>query len=61
MFTNLAFVDVETTGLRASEDRVTEIAVILVDGDREERWATLLKLPIRHLRTADGLASDDAP
>ncbi len=39
----LAFVDVETTGLSPSENRVAEIGVVTVDGNRVERWTTLLR------------------
>ena len=38
-----AIVDLETTGLRASRDKITEIALILHDGTRElDRWSTLV-------------------
>ena len=38
-----AIVDLETTGVRASRDKITEIAIILHDGRRElERWSTLV-------------------
>ena len=38
-----AIVDLETTGLRASRDKITEIAIILHDGERETaRWSTLV-------------------
>ncbi|MFO1310456.1 MAG: exonuclease domain-containing protein [Burkholderiales bacterium] len=39
----LAFVDVETTGLGPRTDRIAEIGVVTVDGDRVERWGTLLR------------------
>jgi DNA polymerase-3 subunit epsilon len=55
---NLAFVDVETTGLRPSEDRVAEIGVVTVDADRVERWTTLIK-PTRR-RELDS-ATDSQP
>ena len=38
----LAIVDLETTGGNLSQDRVTEIGLILVDGERVERYATLV-------------------
>ena len=44
---SLAFVDVETTGLSPSEDRVAEIGVVTVDGLDVERWGTLLRTPGR--------------
>lgn len=38
-----AIVDLETTGLRASRDKITEIAIILHDGKQEvSRWHTLI-------------------
>jgi len=42
-FGPLAFVDVETTGLSPATDRIAEIGVVTVDGDRVDRWTTLLK------------------
>jgi len=43
----LAFVDLETTGMRAAADRITEVGVVTVDCDgddkpRVEQWATLV-------------------
>jgi DNA polymerase-3 subunit epsilon len=38
----LAFVDIETNGLSPSENRIAEIGVVTVDGDRVERWTTFL-------------------
>ncbi len=44
----LAFVDLETTGMRAAADRITEVGVVTVDCDddvatpRVEHWATLV-------------------
>jgi DNA polymerase III subunit epsilon len=38
----LAFVDLETTGLSPSVDRVAEVGVVTADGDRIERWTTLV-------------------
>ena len=44
----LAFVDVETTGLSPTENRVAEIGVVTVDDDgRVERWTTLLRTSSR--------------
>ena len=54
----LAFVDVETTGLSPSCDRIAEIGVVTVDGDRVERWSTLLRTPDRR-RPLDSVV--DAP
>jgi DNA polymerase-3 subunit epsilon len=39
----LAFVDVETTGLCPSSDRIAEIGVVTVNGDSVERWGTYLR------------------
>ena len=41
--TRLAFVDVETNGLSPRDNRIAEIGVVTVDGDRVERWATLVR------------------
>jgi DNA polymerase-3 subunit epsilon len=48
----LAFVDVETTGLSPAVNRIAEIGVVTVDGDRIERWTTLVKARERR-RTED--------
>jgi DNA polymerase-3 subunit epsilon len=38
-----AFVDLETSGVSPSEDRITEIGIVLVDGDTlVEEWSSLL-------------------
>jgi len=42
-YERLAFVDVETTGLSPSENRIAEIGVITVDGQGVERWTTFLR------------------
>src|SRR4029453_14518464 len=39
----LAFVDVETTGLSPTENRIAEIGVVTVDDGRVERWTKLLR------------------
>ena len=49
----LAFVDVETTGLSPSLDRIAEIGVITVDGSRSERWTTVVACA-SSTRTASG-------
>ncbi|MEP6944123.1 MAG: exonuclease domain-containing protein [Betaproteobacteria bacterium] len=41
----LAFVDVETTGLSPSSNRIAEIGVVTVDGARAEHWTTLIRAP----------------
>lgn len=39
----VAFVDVETTGARVGEDRVTEIGILrVIDGQIESEWASLV-------------------
>lgn len=48
----LAFVDVETTGLSPTENRIAEIGVVTVDDGRVERWTTLLRTSSRGERTA---------
>lgn len=43
----LAFVDVETTGLSPTENRIAEIGVVTVSDGRVERWTTLLRTSSR--------------
>ncbi|MCL7930121.1 3'-5' exonuclease family protein [Halomonas llamarensis] len=44
----LIFIDVETTGMRATRDRITEIAALkVVDGDIVDRWTCLIYPDIR--------------
>lgn len=38
----LAFVDLETTGANPVRDRITEIGLVVVEGDRVTRWSTLI-------------------
>jgi len=38
----LAFVDLETTGANPVSDRITEIGIVAVDGDRVTRWNSLV-------------------
>lgn len=40
---NLAFVDLETTGARAADDRITEIAVVLVNNGEDCAWESLVQ------------------
>ena len=47
----LAFVDVETTGLSPSENRIAEIGVVTVRGARVERWTTMVRTPAKEGRT----------
>ncbi len=39
---SFAFVDLETTGATASQDRITEIGIILVDEHGAEEWSSLV-------------------
>ncbi len=38
----LAFIDLETTGADPAHDRITEIGIVEVDGDKVSRWNTLV-------------------
>ena len=38
----LAFVDLETTGATATQDRITEIGIILVDDSGVQEWSSLV-------------------
>lgn len=38
----LAFVDLETTGLSPDRDRIVEIGIVTVDGDRVSEWSSLV-------------------
>lgn len=59
----LAFVDLETTGLSPTRDRVTEIGVVTVDGGTVEEWTSFLH-PGRELaersRLFDGIDNEVA-
>jgi DNA polymerase-3 subunit epsilon len=46
-YPRLAFVDLETTGGNAIEDRITEIGIIEVDQDGVREWSTLVNPEIR--------------
>lgn len=61
-FTGLAFVDLETTGLSPTEDRIAEIGVITVDGEGDfvERWTTLVRTPACRV-LADQSAMEELP
>ena len=39
---NIAFVDIETTGLGPGRHRIAKIGVVTLDGEKIEEWATLL-------------------
>jgi DNA polymerase III subunit epsilon len=47
-FPRLAFVDLETTGSTATEDRITEIGIVEVDEDGVREWSSLVN-PQRHI------------
>ena len=53
-YKSLAFVDVETTGLCPTTDRIAEIGIVSVDADRIERWTTLVRTDSRRERTFPG-------
>jgi DNA polymerase-3 subunit epsilon len=38
----LAFVDLETTGATTTHDRITEIGIVLIDGDQVSEWSSLV-------------------
>jgi len=38
----VAFVDLETTGMTAAEDRVTDVGIVRVEGDTVSEWSTLV-------------------
>lgn len=42
MSLKLAFVDLETTGTTAASDRITEIGIVLVDGNDITEWSSLV-------------------
>jgi DNA polymerase-3 subunit epsilon len=64
-FTSLAIVDVETTGFSPTENRIAEIGVVTVDGDRVDRWTTLIRTSQRGQLASSMVAEsgrlDDAP
>jgi len=65
---SLAFVDLETTGTHAAEDRITEVAIVRVDADavgagppRVEEWSTLVDpgVPIPpEIQTLTGITNE---
>ncbi len=57
----LAFVDVETTGLSPSENRIAEVGVVTADGDRVERWTTLLAPSARAIDPSGNCAGERLP
>jgi DNA polymerase III subunit epsilon len=57
--TPLAFVDVETTGLSPGENRIAEIGVVTVDGERVERWTTRVKTGRRRDSASSIVAEPD--
>ena len=38
----VAFVDLETTGMTAGGDRVTEVGIVRIDGGRATEWSSLV-------------------
>lgn len=46
-FPRLAFVDLETTGGSATEDRITEVGIIEVDEDGVREWSSLINPEVR--------------
>ncbi|CAG0955489.1 DNA polymerase III subunit epsilon [Rhodocyclaceae bacterium] len=42
MTSPIVFVDLETTGARAAADRITEVGIILVDGEEVRHWSSLV-------------------
>jgi len=58
---SLAFVDLETSGLSPTANRITEIGVVTVDGNRVSEWTTLVN-PGRdiseHTRLFNGISND---
>ncbi|OYY92743.1 MAG: ethanolamine utilization protein [Hydrogenophilales bacterium 28-61-23] len=63
----LAFIDLETTGANPVRDRITEIGIVEVDGDRVSTWSTLVNpeqpIPqfIQQLTGIDDAMVADAP
>lgn len=63
----LAFIDLETTGANPAHDRVTEIGIVEVDGDKVSRWSTLVNpqrsIPefIQHMTGISNAMVADAP
>ena len=63
----LAFVDLETTGATASQDRITEIGIILVDEHGVEEWSSLVNPETRisgFIESLTGISNEmvsDAP
>jgi hypothetical protein len=42
MFNRIACVDLETSGLSPTHDRITEIGIVLVNGSTVEEWSSLI-------------------
>jgi DNA polymerase III subunit epsilon len=63
----LLFVDLETTGANPASDRITEIGVVEVDGDKVTTWSTLVNPGISippYIQSLTGISNDmvrDAP
>src|SRR5687767_11785927 len=58
----LAFLDLETTGLCPNSDRISEIGIISITGDRADEWTTFIN-PHSRMRSRRDVAErlDDAP
>jgi DNA polymerase-3 subunit epsilon len=63
----LVFIDLETTGANPASDRITEIGVVEVDGDKVTTWSTLVNPQISippYIQALTGISNDmvrDAP
>lgn len=60
-YPRLAFVDLETTGGSASEDRITEVGIIEVDEDGVREWSSLVnpQVPIpEFIQSLTGISDD---
>lgn len=57
----LAFVDLETTGVSSSKDRITEIGIVLVDEKGVQEWSQLLHPQMRiplYIEQLTGISND---
>lgn len=63
----LLFIDLETTGANPASDRITEIGLVTVDGDKVTTWSTLVNPGISippYIQNLTGISNDmvrDAP
>src|SRR3569833_2914446 len=60
-FPRLAFVDLETTGGAAAQDRITEVGIIVVDAEGVREWSSLVN-PGMHIpefiQSLTGISND---